>query len=270
MQRPYDLRSLGPSGHVLYTIMLTFGLYLMLVTFYTLLDVFRPSFVQEHFMLQPRPAGDFGGEALGFFRTVKTQCKAYAYLVPIYTYISLNNGPHTYTKPWVEPCFKDCWVGLPESAPSVVEFLVHATFCLALNDVTYWYYHWMCHRHRALYKNIHSLHHEYKQPFAMVGAHLHPQEFFATFLFAIVPPMACRAHPFTVWVCSFIGTCIGIEAHSGYTGSPFSWVMERLTCGVYGGTEHHDVHHLTPWVNYEPYFGYLDRLCGTDAEEKQS
>lgn len=216
-------------------------------------------------MIQPRPAGDFGGEHLGLWRTVKTQCNAYMYIIPLTVAIAMNGGPHTYTLPWVEPCFSRCTVTLPKEAPALLEFLVHFWVCLALNDLSYWYFHWMCHRHRALYKNIHQLHHEYKQPFSMVTAHCHPLEFIATYLFTLVPPIACRAHPFTAWMVVLTGTTIGIEAHSGYTGSPFSFVMGKLTFGQYGGTEHHDIHHQAPWCNYQPYFGYLDWLTGTGA-----
>jgi len=266
LQPFYDFfKSLPLSWHPLFGVICAAVLYFPLCGFYTLLDLFRPGVVQEKFMLQPRPAGDFGGENLGLWRTCKTQFIAYMALAPFIVLIVLNGGPHTYTAPWVEPCFRSCSVVLPGAAPSFLEAFVHFVFCLVLNDVTYWYFHWMCHRHLAFYTNIHKLHHEYKQPFSMVSAHLHPIEFMATYLFALVPPIACRAHPFTLWMLLMVGTTIGVEAHSGYTGSPFSLVMEKITFGLYGGTEHHDIHHRTPWCNYQPYFGHLDWLSGTAA-----
>lgn len=262
LQAPYNfLRNLGDSSNIFYSVELTFGLYLLTCGFYTLLDVVRPKVVVDKLMYQPREAKDFGGEGLGLWRTVKTQCKAYTVLMPPYLIMAIMKGPSPYPAPWVEPCLSNCTVSLPEQAPSLLEFLVHFVFCLFINDFSYWYYHWMCHRHRALYKNIHALHHEYKQPFAMVTAHVHSHELLCTYFAATLPPIACRAHPFTAWIVTIAGTLLGIEAHIGYE-SPFSFLMEKLTFGAYGSA-HHDLHHQFIWANYQPFFGYLDVLCGT-------
>ena len=44
------------------------------------------------------------------------------------------------------------------------------------------------------------------------------QNILSWYLFALVPPIACHAHPFTLWMLLMVGTTIGVEAHSGYTG----------------------------------------------------
>lgn len=97
----------------------------------------------------------------------------------------------------------------------------------------------------------------------MVTAHVHSHELLCTYLAATIPPIACHAHPFTTWIVTLAGTLLGIEAHTGYE-SPFSFLFEKITFGMYGSA-HHDVHHQFIWANYQPFFGYLDVLCGTAA-----
>ena len=45
---------------------------------------------------------------------------------------------------------------------------VHLAFCLVITDAAYGYVHWQMHRHRSLWKHIHSIHHEYKETFVTV------------------------------------------------------------------------------------------------------
>lgn len=54
---------------------------------------------------------------------------------------------------------------------------VHLTFCLVVSDAAYGYVHLQLHRHRALWKHIHSIHHEYKETF-VTDPYLHILHFF--------------------------------------------------------------------------------------------
>eukprot|EP00928_Gymnodinium_smaydae_P079151 TRINITY_DN6314_c0_g7_i1.p1 TRINITY_DN6314_c0_g7~~TRINITY_DN6314_c0_g7_i1.p1 ORF type:complete len:883 (-),score=103.75 TRINITY_DN6314_c0_g7_i1:398-2953(-) len=237
---------------------------------YTLIDFCRTPEV-EKFMIQPRSAGDFGGPKLGILRTIVTAGKALAPIVASVTFFTFyNNFASFYKQPWVQPsCPPGCTKWLPEKAPTVEELLVHVIFCLFANDFAYWYWHWMHHRHQALYKNVHQIHHEYKQPFVFVSTHLAPDELFMTAFSAVLPAIACGAHPLVFWIVVPLGTVAGLEAHCGYSFAPMSLLFGVLSCGLWGGVRHHDVHHSAPWCNFQPFFGHWDWLCGTGEIEDE-
>eukprot|EP00438_Fugacium_kawagutii_P025305 Skav201465 [mRNA] locus=scaffold663:32479:48055:+ [translate_table: standard] len=178
-------------------------------TVYLTLDWWRPAWVQS-MMAHNRQAGDWGGENLGLARTLWSQLATAPTTMLIVAYMLFRNGPVPYTRPWVETCFDSCVWELPTNAPSLGELLVHLTFCLVVSDAAYGYVHLQLHRHRALWKHIHSIHHEYKETF--VGPHVHTMEFLTVFIFAVFSPAACGAHPFTFWVWSSFYTLISLEA----------------------------------------------------------
>ena len=51
---------------------------------------------------------------------------------------------------------------------------------------------------------------------------------------------------------------VSIEVHTGYN-LPFAahhWIP------IYGGAPAHDLHHMRPLTNFEPWLNYLDKLFG--------
>jgi hypothetical protein len=91
--------------------------------------------------------------------------------VPGVIYQSVTQGPWPY---YVGPhvCIANCsYMALPETAPSLGELVLHLLMCLWLMDLLYFIYH--RHHHRGtwryanlLYKHVHSVHHEWRSPFA--------------------------------------------------------------------------------------------------------
>ena len=77
-------------------------------------------------------------------------------------------------------------------------------------------------------------------------------------------PVALRCHPLTQWAFMLLATQASIEAHSGYNvglGRALEAAFGRM--GVASWSVHHDNHHRAPRSNFEPFFTYLDRLCGS-------
>lgn len=230
---------------------------------YLALDWYRPAWVQA-MMAHDRRAGDWGGQDLGLARTLWSQISVAPVTVLMVSYMLARNGPLPYTRPWVESCFDNCVLELPANAPSLAEFFVHLTFCLVVSDAAYGYVHLQMHRHRALWKHIHSIHHEYKETFVTVGPHVHLMEFFTVFTLALFSPGACGAHPFTCWVWYSFYTLISLEAHTGWRQTPVGWIMNLLTMGNFGGSMHHHLHHAVVWGNYAPFLSWMDKLIGTE------
>lgn len=252
----------------LFPSLLSVGFYHCLMVPFTVLDLLRPAVVQKSYMVQPRPPGDFGDPpALGLGRALTRQLLNNVALVPAFAMIAVRGGPSLYADPWVPggPCIADCGpLPMPQHPPTVVEFAVHMAFCLVCMDAAFFYWHWMAHRHRAIYVHLHSLHHQYRAPFAWITQYAHPAEVAMAAFFSLIPPIACGAHPFTLNVWVLWSIWLSVDAHVGYE-TPLS--LKYLTCGVFAGTSHHDVHHQKPSTNFQPFLTYLDRFMGTNREQ---
>eukprot|EP00437_Effrenium_voratum_P010808 CAMPEP_0181440480 /NCGR_PEP_ID=MMETSP1110-20121109/22990_1 /TAXON_ID=174948 /ORGANISM="Symbiodinium sp., Strain CCMP421" /LENGTH=400 /DNA_ID=CAMNT_0023564287 /DNA_START=19 /DNA_END=1221 /DNA_ORIENTATION=+ len=267
LQGPYDfVRQLPGASSPLFFVVPYAVTHVLTCSVYLLLDWWRPTAVQK-MMAQNRPAGDWGGPDLGLARTLLTQLSVLPFTGSVAALMIIRGGPVPYTSPWVATCLDACHLELPERAPSVVELVVHVAFCLVITDIAYGYLHWQMHRHRSLWKHIHSLHHEYKETFVTVGPHVQFMEFLSVFTFGVFAPAACGAHPLTCWVWYILFTQMSLEAHTGWRQTPLGYLMNLLTFGNFGGSMHHHLHHAVVWGNYAPFLTYLDRLVGTEVED---
>ena len=161
-------------------------------------------------------------------------------------------------------CVRDCVWGasvFPVAAPTLVEAVVQLFVCLVIFDLGYYGWHSLHHISRPLYRNIHSVHHEYYAPFVWVTQYTHACELTAVATLSMTIPIAMRAHPLVHWVWLSLVVLISIDSHTGYE-LPFLSVDKILPCC--GGTRHHDTHHAYPITNFQPFFKYADRAFGTD------
>eukprot|EP01065_Artemidia_motanka_P047208 TRINITY_DN732_c0_g1_i2.p1 TRINITY_DN732_c0_g1~~TRINITY_DN732_c0_g1_i2.p1 ORF type:complete len:352 (+),score=117.87 TRINITY_DN732_c0_g1_i2:94-1149(+) len=246
------------ASHPLYPSLISTVQMWGMAAIFTVIDFALPSWAAEKRIQQGRAAGEF--PPLGLWEAVRHTASLYMYLVPVFVYQYLFRGPSLYGAPWAEPCFEDCG-DLPDAAPALGEFALHVAASFVMFDMGYWYWHWMHHHHRPLWMNVHRCHHQYNSPFAFCSQYLHPLEFLATGVFSILPSVALKAHPFTVWVNIMIGVWLSVDAHSGYDFFP----IDRLSFGLLGGTFHHDEHHRKPTSNFQPFMTYLEHLSGTSS-----
>uniref|UniRef100_A0AAZ3PGZ2 Fatty acid hydroxylase domain-containing protein n=1 Tax=Oncorhynchus tshawytscha TaxID=74940 RepID=A0AAZ3PGZ2_ONCTS len=128
--------------------------------------------------------------------------------------------------------------------------------CLLLFDLQYFVWHVLHHKVPWLYRTIHKVHHRYTATFALtltfsgqynrLSVHLRPD------------PNLLGCHPLTKMFFFTLNIWLSVEDHSGYD---LPWAPHRLVpFGLYGGSPHHDLHHLKFMVNYAPYFTHWDRL----------
>uniref|UniRef100_A0A1I8G0G7 ANK_REP_REGION domain-containing protein n=1 Tax=Macrostomum lignano TaxID=282301 RepID=A0A1I8G0G7_9PLAT len=158
---------------------------------------------------------------------------------------------------WVPP------TPLPAKAPTALEFFGQLTALLVIFDFQYGVWHAVHHKNRWLYKNFHSTHHQYHTSFALVGQYLHPWELFTIGLLTTVDPWFFRCHPMTCWVWMLMNVWLAVEAHSGldiwFSLSTF------VPFGLYGGSRKHDMHHMKPLTNFQPYLSTWDRFFDWDC-----
>jgi cholesterol 25-hydroxylase len=151
---------------------------------------------------------------------------------------------------------------LPVEAPTITEITIHWAICFVVFDTEYYVWHVIHHKVSFLYKHIHSFHHRLRSPFSWGTQYVHPIELFFTVLFTMSTPLLLGSHPITFWIWMVTVIYVSVENHTGYD---FPWSLSHiLPFGIYGGVGHHDMHHLKPYTNFQPFFTWWDKLFGSE------
>ncbi|XP_076599724.1 cholesterol 25-hydroxylase-like protein [Chaetodon auriga] len=149
----------------------------------------------------------------------------------------------------------------PPLAPEMLSVVKDVLACLLLFDMQYFLWHLAHHKVSWLYNFFHKEHHFYTATFSLTTESTGVWEMLTLSFFASLNPALLACHPLTEMLFYVTNMYLSVEAHSGYE---FPWSLHRLIpFGLYGGTQHHDLHHLKFKVNYAPYFTHWDRLFGT-------
>lgn len=149
---------------------------------------------------------------------------------------------------------------LPELAPTLLDFCWHQVAGLLIFDFQYYVWHSSHHYIRFLYKHVHALHHRYHAPFCWVTQYLHPWELVTVGFLTTTNTWFFKCHPLTTWSYMIVSIVVSVEAHIGYD---FPFTINYLTFELAGGAPKHDMHHLKPNTNFQPFFNHWDRICGT-------
>lgn len=150
---------------------------------------------------------------------------------------------------------------IPEEAPKFLTMVWHLAAMLVIFDFQYGLWHLIHHKNRWLYRNFHSVHHQYHTSFALVGQYLHPWELFTIGFFTTVDPWFFKCHPLTTWVWMLANIWFSTEAHSGLD---FPIAVDKFV-PFFGGSRKHDMHHMRPLTNFQPYLSTWDRLWGYEC-----
>jgi len=135
--------------------------------------------------------------------------------------------------------------------PSFHWVLLEMCVFVMVEEIGFYYSHRLMH-HRAIYKHIHKIHHEWTAPISIVGIYCHPIEHFLSNVLPLyLGPFIMGSHVATslLWMCIAISSTQ--VSHGGYH-LPF-----------FPSPEAHDFHHLK-FTNNFGVMGVLDRLHGTD------
>jgi methylsterol monooxygenase len=128
-----------------------------------------------------------------------------------------------------------------------------------LNEVFFFYGHWLFHANKWLYKNVHKVHQEFTSPNAFAAIYCHPFEF----LISDIIPMSLglfllNAHVYTVMCWIALGI-IGTQTH--HSGLRFPWALKDHQ------PKFHDLHHQYFNGNYGN-IGLLDWVHGTTISDE--
>lgn len=149
----------------------------------------------------------------------------------------------------------------PPLAPEMLRVVKDVLACLLLFDMQYFLWHVLHHKVSWLYRFFHKDHHVFTATFSLTTENTSAWEMLSLSFFTMLNPALLGCHPLTEMLFFVTNMYLSVEAHSGYE---FPWSPHRLVpFGLYGGAQHHDLHHLKGKVNYAPYFTHWDRLFGT-------
>ncbi|XP_075010746.1 cholesterol 25-hydroxylase [Calonectris borealis] len=155
-------------------------------------------------------------------------------------------------------------MNLPVIAPELPEVLLEVGVCLVLFDFEYFLWHLLHHKVPWLYKTFHKVHHKHVSTFALTTQYSSVWELLSLGFFAAINPVLLGCHPLTEMIFFLVNIWLSVEDHSGYD---LPWSTHRLVpFGLYGGSPHHDLHHLKFKSNYAPYFTHWDKIFGTFTE----
>ncbi|PVU92400.1 hypothetical protein BB561_003845 [Smittium simulii] len=148
--------------------------------------------------------------------------------------------------------------------PELKTIFIQCTAFIFIED----FYHYWAHRlmhHKALYKHVHKVHHDYSAPFGIAAEYAHPIETIILGQGTIGGPILYsyffgNVHIITMLCWITLRIWQTIEAHCGYD---FPWAMSHWF-PLWAGADHHDYHHMAFVNNFASTFRYLDRIFGTD------
>jgi sterol desaturase/sphingolipid hydroxylase (fatty acid hydroxylase superfamily) len=143
--------------------------------------------------------------------------------------------------------------------PSRLALLVQLAYFLVVEDYLNYWLHRMLHL-PWLYKNVHSVHHEFTSPFALMSAHAHPAETLILSIPTFAGPAMTGCHMYTLFVWQIVRLYEAIDIHSGYE---LPWSLKSFFPS-YAGSDHHDFHHYMHSGNFASIFVWCDKLYGTN------
>ena len=172
----------------------------------------------------------------------------------IVAWLTLQLIVHGYTQVYFTPS-EYGWVYLIMSVPLMM--MVHDTY--------FFWMHYVLHT-RWLYRRVHSVHHQSRNPTPMSAQCFHPVEGVVE---AGVYPLAAIALPMNIYALLVFYLIVFVIASYGHSGLELSnrrWAGSRWTNWMATAT-FHTMHHRTVKYHFGLYFTVWDRLLGTVAPD---
>ena len=133
-----------------------------------------------------------------------------------------------------------------------------------LDDFLYYWMHRSMHENKWLLKNVHSVHHQVRNPSAIAGNYFHWIELALTAGLALLGPIILSSHIYVVYAWFIWRQWEAVDGHTGYT---FKWNPMALF-PFYHGAAFHDAHHEHYKGNYAGFLPIWDKWFKTQTNIK--
>ncbi len=146
---------------------------------------------------------------------------------------------------------------IPQTAPSLAEFLTDLLLYFLLGDFVSYVWHRLEHAYGPYARKVHHVHHRDKPPLSIWTAMVvHPIEGISVFFCFHLYGMLFSIHPFTFAVAAFALTTVTMITHCGYRLPVYDWFFASAMA--------HNLHHSQREpVNVSVVLSVCDRLFGT-------
>lgn len=141
--------------------------------------------------------------------------------------------------------------------PGPFEICLSASVGALVNEVFFFYGHWLMHANKWLYGNIHKVHHEFKSPCALAAVYCHPVEL----VLSDFMPLGAGIVLFNknLYFAAVFTTFAVLGTQTHHCGFRWPWIARHGN-----QPDFHDYHHEKFTCNYGN-VGFLDALHGTGA-----
>eukprot|EP00923_Selenidium_pygospionis_P002121 GHVN01003276.1.p1 GENE.GHVN01003276.1~~GHVN01003276.1.p1 ORF type:complete len:386 (+),score=44.34 GHVN01003276.1:97-1254(+) len=150
-----------------------------------------------------------------------------------------------------------------DKIPSWPNLAIAMFGCSVLEDTWHYALHRLMHN-PTLYKNIHKVHHEHQNPFALTAEYAHPIEQMVLGIGFIAGVVLYGTHIIHIWLWMACRTLQACESHMGYDTMLFVNPWRLLPW--YSARGHHDYHHEFFVGNYASFFTWWDDILDTSSE----
>lgn len=144
-----------------------------------------------------------------------------------------------------------------------LEFFAWLAFVLVVHDTYFYWSHRLAH-HPRLFRRVHALHHQSRNPSPFAALAFQPAEALLQVAWAVPLGLALPV-PSSVWLAfSFVAMFINVLGHCNVELYPRGWATHPVLQWLNSSTAHNR-HHLELHRNFGLYFTLWDRLMGTAA-----
>ena len=181
-----------------------------------------------------------GSSTLFYFKDNTEQRKKYSYVTPCVLLNLLFLLP-----PWMKQLLVRKWVTPDSNSKNTTRLFRELALCLALFEIFFYYAHRITHKFEFLFKNIHAVHHQLREPIGFGALYVHPIEFIMCNLIPMsIGPIVLQTplmNTLKIWLC--LANVFIVATHSGHI--PNKHLEHHLTLkGTYGTTGFLD------WINH--------------------
>ncbi len=144
-----------------------------------------------------------------------------------------------------------------------VPYLLFSTVAAILMHDTYFYFTHRGMHHPKLFRWVHAVHHESRNPSPWAAYNFHPLE--ATVQAGILPLIifTLPIHPIALGLFLMYVMVLNVLGHLGYEVFTRNWVHSPWT-RWHNSATHHNQHHQTFRYNFSLYFNWWDKWLGTN------